>query len=381
MIPRSRLLEGLQSIAEAGQPAYGVVRELDVGSREYIECFVDEAVFPVRAGASILRVFVGSYGSGKTHLLELVAGEAVNRGFAIVRADLSSGTGLDEWEQVVASVLAGMTLRRPDGRICRGMHEILQEVAAEQPGAAARLGHSRHPHEPLARAVSLLLRPEKLTEDAKDLLARYICGERVGAGLLSRAGIRGVRAPLSKRNAEPFLVSAARILADLGIPLAILFDESEKSLEASKSPRRSRRMLTAANVLRRLIDASANGSLRGVLCVFAVLPDFVDRASQAYAALGQRLSRPFTDGQTAPWRWPVVEVADVNVHATPTAFISAAVDAYAQVAGQLGIAGPGVRARLDNVATIAAGRQAGAGFRRDVMRALATDILVSLQRR
>ena len=111
-------------------------------------------------------------------------------------------------------------------------------------------------------------------------------------------------------------------LSRLGLPgTLLLFDENESSFFARKSP--TRKLRTAANIMRRLVDGCTTGNLIGTAAVFAVLPNFLNECAHQYPALGQRLEMPALRHGIA-WRWPVLPVTAVTALAEPEAVLDAA---------------------------------------------------------
>ncbi len=218
----------------------------------------------------------------------------------------------------------------------------------------------------------LALHPENLDPDGASLLARYLEGKPISAGKLQRAGIRGVKNPLSRRNAEHALNTALMTLYALGVPgTLIAFDETERSL-VSRSMHPSTRVLTAANLVRRMIDACPTGRVFGALVVFAVLPDFIERSARVYPALGQRLRTRVTEGQ-ASWRSPVLSIDDVSLHGTQEDFLCAAASRFGMIPHDLT---PDRRRNLSKE-LLTAGQEvlaehAGAGYRRPLVKRLAS---------
>jgi len=163
-----------------------------------------------------------------------------------------------------------------------------------------------------------------LDNEARDKLKRFLYGEKIGAGDLKRHGIRGVKNPLSERNAESVLNTVLSIVFELGFAgTMILFDETEQTFQHQ---RQSNKTLIAANLMRRFIDACSNGIIKGAIAVFAVLPDFLPSCANAYPALGDRLSIQRPEDGAPGWRYPLLRLEDITTCHDPEEFLEKIVD-------------------------------------------------------
>ncbi len=91
----------LEKLAEHGTPPPGASPIIDVGTDSFVEFFADEVIDGLIAtGGSTCRFFEGAYGSGKTHLLQLLEMRARDRGMAVVRLDLSQALSLADWRLI-----------------------------------------------------------------------------------------------------------------------------------------------------------------------------------------------------------------------------------------------------------------------------------------
>jgi len=362
--------EALRATVSGGIATENSADVLDVGSGSWLRVIESDVLANLSGGGpGAIRLICGPYGSGKSHLLDLVRVRADRYGLLTATCELSRGHGLAELSTVVQAVIGALRLGGPDGPV--GLPNVLRAIgeAGADPNS---LDAARFPHPSFANAMRMALRPRQLEPNARALLDRYLEGDNVSASALTHVGLRGLRAPLSRRNAASVLTTVAQVLATLGKGIVLLFDESEQTLAGRHAPR-----LTAeANVLRRMVDAISAGDLPGVCCVFGVLADFTDRAALAYPALGQRLDRP--RHTRAPLRWPVLDVEEVNEHTKPDDFADAACThflALARVLGAKRLSADSLRLRAERVLA----SQAGASVRRELMRTLAAEVLQNVE--
>jgi P-loop Domain of unknown function (DUF2791) len=194
---------------------------------------------------------------------------------------------------------------------------------------------------------------------------------------LKAHGITGIKHPLSGRNAELVVKTIFAALFRLGIPgTLLLFDESEQTF-VFKRAIPPRRVVLGANLLRRLIDASASGSLVATVAVFAVLPGFVENCALAYAALGQRLQL-VRDGRAVGWRSPVIPLDAVSTEPDPDAFLTGLIDRVSALLKHCGVELNGKQQQFQVAGQEVLLRNAGSGYRRALVKRIATMTLQQL---
>jgi hypothetical protein len=366
----------LEQIAQYGIVGGADARIVDVGTEEYVACFAREVLDGLLPyGGATCRFFEGAYGSGKTHLLRLLESTARQRGLAVVRTELTHDLGLEDWRPIAQHIFTSLETTVA-GATARGLPAILAALRADHSADADALRDARLPHAgfqaAMLRAVTVRTTPS--------LLRRYLSGERVRITDLRQAGVAGVNDPLSTRNAELALVTVLGGLARLGLPgTLLLFDENESSFFAPKSP--TRKLRTAANIMRRLVDGCTTGNLTGTAAVFAVLPGFLGECARQYPALGQRLEMPAQREGTA-WRWPVLPVTAVTSLAEPEDFLDAVRERLASLLTRCGcdaVAVAAAAARMGEAGAVVLMEHAGSGYRRPLMKRLATVALYTME--
>ena len=320
----------LEHLATHGTAGPGVARAIDVGSESYMRFFEDEILEGlVEGGGAVCRLYEGEYGGGKTHLLQLLEETALDRGAAVVRADLSHDLHLSDWRGLMQHVFADIRVKDADGAIQRGLPNILMSLTWD--GAGERMLRTlRVPHAGFRDAIRLGAYAD-LPPDATAVLRQFLLGESVRISQLQRTGIKNVKGAVTKRNAERVLQTVGMSLREIGIPaLVILFDETEHMLSIGS---RGKDVL-AANLLRRLIDGSTAGLLAATFIGFAVLPGTVEQASLVYPALGQRLR--VLERSAGGYRRPVLDIAGINSCRTSAEFLEGAVGRITSLAAEIG---------------------------------------------
>jgi hypothetical protein len=280
----------------------------DVGCAEYLDFLKREVLGGMTAqGISTCRFFKGDAGTGKTHLLRLIEEAGLREGYAVAFINLQEAVSLDQWDVIAQEVFSGIRIRRDEEDII-GIDHILEYYRRDE---AAPLAQANVRNPCYRNAVAHLLTQDRSKADL--LLTQYVKGEKVSIGALRRFGIRDVKKPLSKKNAEATLFTVLDLMPLLGtgtdrIPGTILlFDEADNTWECGR-----KRSMYAANCARRFIDASKNGEMKNTLACFAVLNSFLGGCID-YQALHQRLHTfDDVDGKKMPWRSHSLPVASIS---------------------------------------------------------------------
>lgn len=358
----------LEQVAQHGIPGHGDPSLLDVGTQDFCEYFGREVLDDLIVhGGATCRFFEGDYGAGKTHLLRMLREQGRRRGAATVYVELSGGLRLEDWSLVVKSIVQNLELDLAGERL-RGLPDILAGLSEQNGTTPDRLKTALLPHAGFRNAMHQYF----CDADAPDPLADFLFGEKIRVSELKRAGVKGVKDPLSERNAELVLATVLGGLFHLGVPGTILlFDENEKTFDVNSRvvPKGVR---VAANRMRRLIDASTTGRLIGTVAVFAVLPGFLDNAARCYQALGQRLEMVRRTEQEPAWRWPVLPVDAVGSEQSREWFLERVADQMERLVAHCGADTTGLASRLRTEGHEVLQLQAGSGYRRELMKRLAT---------
>lgn len=365
--------DALDQVAQFGVLGSADPRVVDVGTAEFLAYFEHEVIDDlVACGGATCKFFEGSYGAGKTHLLRLLSLLALDRGMATVQTDLSQHLSLDDWSSITKHILQNIETR-VDGIVLRGLPRILDALKETDWVSPLALRSSTLPHVGFHNAMFQAI----VEPDIPLPLQRFLSGERVTAKELRAAGVNNVKEPLTRRNAELVLMTVVAGLFYLGVKgTMLLFDENERTLVTSRGEP-PHKMKVAANVMRRLVDACANGGLIGTTAVFAVLPEFLDNCSRHYPALGQRLEMAREQDLPPAWRWPVLPVDTVSAARHRTEFVNLAVARLVELVEHCGGETHELRIQLLHAGREVLNEHAGSGFRRALMKRLA---VIALQR-
>lgn len=368
---RDEVMDALEQLAQHGVPAAGAAALFDVGTTDYLRYFEREVLDELIAhGGATCKLFEGAYGAGKTHLLQLLQNAAERRGMAVVRTDLSQALSLVDWRPITQHILQHLQIRTASGETVASLPRVLEVLAGEQKLDVGAMRRATFPHAGFAKAMALMCEPTTLTQAGRELLARYLVGERIGVGRLRENGVTDVKHPLSDRNAELVIKTVLSGLSRLGVPgTLLLFDETESNFQfrGATAPRSLRQ---GANLLRRLIDATASGSLVAAGVMIAVLPGFVSQCAIAYPALGQRLQLNRNAG--IGWRAPVIPIEAVCSVGTPEQFLDGLIDRVDTLMQMCDVNLNGQRELMRAAGTAVLSRNAGSGYRRQLVKQIAS---------
>lgn len=138
-IPK-RILSGLLSSISAGVVPRMGAPYIAIGRNEEIEALLSD-LEAVNDGGGSMRFIIGKYGSGKSFLIQLVRGYALERGFITADADLSperricgaKGTGIATYRELIKNLASKSS---PDGGalgqiITKWLSDVQSSVAAD----------------------------------------------------------------------------------------------------------------------------------------------------------------------------------------------------------------------------------------------------------
>ncbi|MCC4766557.1 hypothetical protein FXW07_07985 [Methanosarcina sp. DH1] len=314
LIPeKDTLIELLEVLAENGTPKQGIAQIIDVGSNDFLNFIETELLDDfILKGGSTCRFFEGTYGSGKTHLLQLIENLALEKGYVVCRIDLANDLSFEHWDQITKHIFENCSMQI-NNEIIRKLPNILFEIENLGSIKGEILERSQLPHPGFQNAILYAIKSSVLDTEARDNLYRFLLGEKITSSAMKASGLKNVKNSLSVSNAELILNTVLNGSQLIGLKgWVLLFDETDKSWMLHTRSAIPRRIKTASNIIRRFIDSCALGKNRGVLAVFAVLPNFIADCKQCYPALGERLGLEMAEETGSAWRWPVLPISAVN---------------------------------------------------------------------
>ncbi len=360
--------DAIEQVAQYGTLGSSNAGLFDVGTNRFISFFDSEVLDDlILSGGSTCRFFEGGYGAGKTHLLHLLEELAIARGMAIARTELSHDLPLEDWYTTTKYLLQQITIIS-HGQEVRGLPSIIANLRETGQAKVESLRAASLPHAGFKRAMLIASQESGVSLS----LTRFLLGERVNNSQLQRDGYKGIRDPLVQRNAELVLETITGGLFHLGVQgTMLLFDETEKSFVSNRLIP-STKVRVAANLMRRLIDACSTGRLVGTVIGFAVLPGFLENCARVYPALGQRLEMARGEDIVPAWRWPVLPIEALSATKDRDDFLQLASRRIVELVNHCGGQGSSLEARLVSEGRSILVAQAGSGYRRVLMKRLAS---------
>ncbi len=299
----------LARVGESGQPPEVGIEHLNVGNEGLIGVLDREYLEPIareRRGSSF-KLVQAYFGGGKTHFLFVVRARAWAHGFASAVVELSPDEcPFDDPVRIYRAVAGQVAWPPGDPSIppVRGLDHALRQALVARVAAAGReaveawigaeLRYAAIDAPSYRSAVIAFLRAVLAGDEAvEDLAGAWLRGEELSPGELRSHGVREV---LARESGFRFLRSLCQCLQALGAPgLLLCFDEADRTL--SLPPRRRR---AVADNLRALIDLTGREALPGLLCLYAVPPEFLRTVVVEYPALQQRLEGPAILSERSP---------------------------------------------------------------------------------
>lgn len=293
--------EIIERMGATGQPPEIGIEYVNVGNETYLAIMVEEYLLPIKQSGrgSSFKLVQAYFGGGKTHFLLLVRGQAWSLGYPAAIVGLSPGEcPFDDVVKVYASVAREICWPPSDPHVLpqRGIDVLLRSVVDERVERVGRETVRTWVDGQLRRApvdsysyraavVSFILAYLDDRFEEEETLAAFLRGEDVHASELRP---HRIREGLAKHTAKRFLRSLVQVLHHLGAPgLLLCFDEMDRSMSFTQRRRRA-----IADNLRELIDDCGKGVMPGLVCMYAVPPEFMRNVVTEYTALQQRLDTP-----------------------------------------------------------------------------------------
>ena len=205
-IPR-RVLASIITSASAGVVPRIGAPYIAIGRKDEIDALLSDLEL-INDGGGTMRFIIGRYGSGKSFLIQLIRGYALERGFLTADCDLSperrlygtSGSGIATYRELMKNLASKSS---PDGGalpsvLSRWLFDIREKLAAsgiDQSGAEFRPALEKEVRSAMKRA-------EFMTGgfDFAKILAAYNCAASEGDDASASACLRWFRGEYSSRT-------------------------------------------------------------------------------------------------------------------------------------------------------------------------------------
>lgn len=267
-----RLLQELKHGTLSGHPR--IAKELRVGRDFWIEGIRGELEDAKEYGTSAVRVVIGSYGDGKSHFLQTVLGEALERGFWCSYASLERDAALKKLEVEVLWKQFARKLYVPGQAETVDLARALEEVMRERSLDAVRDALAGGVEPDLEKGVRGYLERRASGLDATEY-RHWLLGEPVKP--------RGLARKIDGVSAMPMLSSLVGFLRRLGYAgIVIAMDEMELAKDGAAGQRKR-----FYESVRQLVDRQ----IPGYVVYGAATPDMLvdSRGFQEHQPLWDRL--------------------------------------------------------------------------------------------
>jgi hypothetical protein len=255
-------------------------------------------------GGAVFKLVVGDYGSGKSHFLYCLRDMAWERGFAVVKVDLSPIETPYNDQKLVYSAVArkliwheGEAVSDEEGllRFLEGsLKRVVGEISPEQLANPNYRGlmdtlEASPIDDPAYKAAIMGVFEALMREQTEylEILSRWLMAEATSSDDTKVLRTLGVTGKITRPNAFRMLRSLAQTVRALSYSgLVLLFDEVDRMSSIGGKAEK-----LATDTLREVIDRCRD-ELPGAMFVYAVPPQFLSDVVPRYPALQQRIRAP-----------------------------------------------------------------------------------------
>lgn len=310
-----RILNTLLASLTAGVVPRSGAPYIAIGRQDEINSLLDNLA-TVGEGGAFCRFLIGRYGSGKSFLIQLIRGYAIERGFVTADADLTperrltggSGAGLATYKELMTNIA---TKASPDGNalqtiLSRHLTALKTELISE-----GRLPESEGFDTELKKKVYLTLSELEGDTGGFDfakVLGEYYSASIVGESAKATACLRYIRGEFSTKteatsalgfrvstvinddNWYSFIKLFASLTVRLGYSGLILF--IDECVNLYKIPNRISREANYEKLLA-IFNDTLQGKAKNLGVIFGGTPQFLEdtrRGLFSYDALKSRLA-------------------------------------------------------------------------------------------
>lgn len=326
---RERDRQAILKALRAGVVPRVGLQHIQVGRKAEVQAILRDLDHAADGGAGV-RFVIGRYGSGKSFFLNLASIVALEKGFLVARADLTTdrrlhGTG-GQARALYAELMRNLASKaRPEGSalatvVERWVSDVMQEVGTDDADA-------------LEQAIATKLRPLQELVSGFDLaavFAAYFRGYQAQDAEAQEAALRwlraeyatrtearqalGVRAIIDDADVWDYLKLMAKLARIMGYQgLLVCLDELVVLSHRLASTRA--RASNYEAILRSLNDC-LQGSVEGLHVIFGGTDEFLEdrrRGLYSYEALATRLApNEFAKGDVVDLSGPVIRLRSLT---------------------------------------------------------------------
>jgi len=286
-------------------------------------------------GGSATRFIIGKYGSGKSFLIQLMRGYAIEHGFICADADLSperrlsssGGGGIATYRELIKNLSSKSS---PDGSalpqiLAKWLSELMFETENEGISSDSKIfldAVSRKIHEALrelesgvgsfdfAKVIATYCKAcSDMDDEKQSLCLKWLRGE-FGTKTEARAAL-GVTGIVNDDNWYDYIKLLASFIRKIGYGGLVLF--IDECVNLYKIPNRVSRENNYEKILS-IFNDTLQGKAEGLCVIFAGTPQFLEdkrRGLFSYEALRSRLNDTMFGGgerQTQPMFGPIIRL-------------------------------------------------------------------------
>lgn len=298
------------------------LEQLLVGREKELDALLSALKETKEEGISCTKFLKGTYGSGKSFLMNYFKQKALMEGFVVSTISLTSGLNFSRLDSLYTEIMSGLEIQETNRRKGTNFEEIFdtwikglkkEKDLTQASQAIMQVISQLNDYSNTFSSVLLTYIRAKISNDAElaTIAAAWIKGDQnMGYELKRKLNVKG---SVDAENAIHFLRGFSHLVSLIGYAgIVILVDEIELIMNNRVDTR-----LKAYTNLRYLMDICGNGDLEKCLFVFAGTEElFLDdeKGVKSYDALYQRMGINLAENKnvTTSLRQPVIELTKMT---------------------------------------------------------------------
>lgn len=299
----------------------------------------------VKNGSSIVKFFIGSFGSGKSFIQALIQQVAFNENFVVAKADFtperrlygSEGKAVATYSELMKNLSIAT---KPDGNALKNIlekwiTEILSKVLTEKGYEAINFENPSFIKDVELEIVSIVSKMDELTGgfDFARILTLYFRGFVEDNSELQRCALKwlrgeyrtiteakndlGVRTIINDQNYYDYLKVMAKFVRQIGYSgLVLNFDEAINLYKITHPQTREKNY----EAILKIYNDTLQGNVEGLYITFGGTPEFLEderRGLFSYGALKRRLeSNKYETKEFRDLTQPVIKLTPLDQNDT-----------------------------------------------------------------
>ncbi len=192
------LRKALEQIATFGTSPSDASHLVDVGTDAFLSYYDKEIIKDmISKGGATCKFIEGAYGSGKTHILQILREISFKNKMAVAFTDLSQALSLSNWKLITEYILMNIEIEI-NGKIIKSLPEILVLLGKNLPSKNIEvLKKDNLPCSSFKNAILYALKRDSLNDYSWNLLKQYLLGQKTSSVAMRDNGLIGIKSNLT----------------------------------------------------------------------------------------------------------------------------------------------------------------------------------------